>query len=241
MDMVATLPGFAIWLALLCRRRQKRRQSTESTQSTVIPAPTVIPAKAGIQNSAKAESSFWKPALVPFLLCLLLLYLFDWYRWGKLTGAPYGNKQFNSLLIDTLPHFLLSPDLSVFLHNPLLLPAMAMIFVTWKTHGHAWAGILVIDLTYLLLVAKYEDYHGGICPGPRYLLALVPLNLLPLLAGSARFGLERWWFATIVVLAAIVGVLVNGYAAVADYTSSPGAWGFWMSKMRDLFTQSLQF
>jgi 4-amino-4-deoxy-L-arabinose transferase-like glycosyltransferase len=214
MDMMVCLPGFAVWLALLLWRRKR------------------------LENHLWTCS--WKSALLPFFLCVLLLYLFDWYRWGKLTGAPYGNKQFDSLLIDTLPHFLLSPDLSIFLHNPLLLPAMAMIFVTWKTHGHAWAGILVIDLTYLLLIAKYEDYHGGICPGPRYLLALVPLNILPLLAGSARYGLERWWFATIVVLAAIVGVLVNGYAAVVDYTSSTGAWDFWMEKVRVLFAQSLQ-
>ena len=197
MDMMVCLPGYAVWLALLLWRKK------------------------GSENHRWMCT--WKSALLPLFLCVLVLYLFDWYRWGTLTGAPYGNKQFNSLLIDTLPHFLLSPDLSVFIHNPLLLPTAAMILTTWKTHKHAWTGILLIDLVYLLVVAKYEDYHGGICPGPRYLLSLVPLNLLPLLVGAARFGLKRWWFTTMVATASLFGILVNGYTATVDYTSSQGA------------------
>jgi hypothetical protein len=178
--------------------------------------------------------------LWPFLVCAGGLLLFDRYRWGSWTGAPYGGLRFDAPLIDSLPRFLFSRDLSVFLYNPLLVASVAPLFLSWRSCWRLWTGILLCDAFYLILVGKYQDFHGGICPGPRYLLALVPLNLLPLAAGLARTSppsplscrrgderSHRWLIWAGLGLLALPGILVNGYSAVVDYGQAPSAWIFW--------------
>ncbi len=210
LDMAATLPGF-LWAGRgVQRARQERGGGLPRIELALL--------------------------LAPLLACVLGLLVFDWMRWGGLFSAPYGTQRFDTPLIDSLPRLLFSGDLSVFLHNPLLIASALGMTFTWKSERHVWVGILLADLGYLYIVGKYNDYHGGLCPGPRYLLALIPLSLVPLAAALARWDLSRpSRFVGLLVLAA-PGVLLNGYSTVVDYAQAESAWTYWTGKLAEILS-----
>jgi hypothetical protein len=165
--------------------------------------------------------------IIPFLVCLMGLLVFDWYRWGTWFSTPYQRMPFTTPLIDSLPRFFYSRDLSLFLFNPLLLPSLVFLVLTWRESRWLWSGILIGGLCYFIVVASYVDFHGGICPGPRYLLVLVPVFLLPLLAGLGKPNWRTPLIGAVLVTCWIVGLMMNGYAAWVDYSQSLPAWDFW--------------
>jgi len=101
-----------------------------------------------------------------------------------------GGKHLNSFetpLATGLYGFLLSPGKSVFLFAPLVLLAIPGVFRMAKRN----IGLSIVaggtPLLYLLFFARYTQWEGGYCVGPRYLvpaIALLCLGLGPLLADA---------------------------------------------------------
>lgn len=116
--------------------------------------------------------------------------------------APYNNEGFHTPLYKGLYAFLLSPGDSIFLYTPLLLllPWTLPRFLNkYRAEGVV---ILGLSLTYLIFYAKYTAWHGlWSALGPRYLVPIVPLLLLPL--GFWMNRLERRSFLAVVPLAAL--------------------------------------
>ncbi|MCB9767623.1 MAG: hypothetical protein H6752_05450 [Candidatus Omnitrophica bacterium] len=165
---------------------------------------------------------------IPFLISVSLLFVFDWWRWGRWTGSPYGDHSFGVPLMDSIPRFFISRELSLFLYNPLLILSAYFLIQNWKEWKWIWIPILVMDLLYLIVIGKFRDFHGGVCPGPRYFLSLVPLNLIPLFLGLNQERNRNARVAATVLLLVMVGILINGYEAVVDYTTAPPAWDYWV-------------
>jgi hypothetical protein len=105
-------------------------------------------------------------------------------------SAAEGGKHLNSFetpLATGLYGFLLSPGKSVFLFAPLLLLAIPGIFRMAKRN----VGLAIVaggtPVIYLLFFARYTQWEGGYCVGPRYLvpvIALLGLGLGPVLADA---------------------------------------------------------
>jgi hypothetical protein len=101
-----------------------------------------------------------------------------------------GGKHLNSFetpLATGLYGFLLSPGKSVFLFAPVLLLAIPGVFRLAKRN----IGLAIVaagtPLIYLLFFARYTQWEGGYCVGPRYLvpaIALLCLGLGPALADA---------------------------------------------------------
>ena len=120
-----------------------------------------------------------------------------------------GGKRLNSFdtpLATGLFGFLLSPGKSLFLFAPpLLLAILGLPSLARRDRGLAVvAGLL--PLVYLLFYARYAQWEGGYCFGPRYLVPSIPLLVLglgPLLA-------ERGHTIRRIALAlAVIGFLVQ--------------------------------
>ena len=197
MDMGILLPGFLVWIGIEAWGDRSR-----------------------VFRSLRAFA-------VPVLGCLALLLLFDRFRWGSWAGAPYGDQRFDRPLVDTIPRLLFSPELSVLLYNPLLVPSFLATPFLWKERKALCLGIAAMNLCYLVLVGKYNDFHGGLCPGPRYLLALVPIGLLPLAAALGTPRAIPAWLIAALCLCFLVGLGMNGYEVSVDYTAAPRAREFW--------------
>ena len=119
-----------------------------------------------------------------------------------LFGSPFafgypavaeGAKRLNSFdtpIFKGLYGFLLSPGKSVFIFAPPVILALFGFRALWRRDRSLATLAILLPLADLLFFAKYSQWEGGYCVGPRYLvpaLVLLCLGLGPALAnGSAR-------------------------------------------------------
>jgi len=111
-------------------------------------------------------------------------------------AAAEGAKSLNSFdtpLLKGLYGFLLSPGKSVFVFAPPLVLALAGLRRLWKLERGATLVAVLLSLVYLFFFARYTQWEGGYCVGPRYMvpsivllcLGLGPMFDKPMLAGEA--------------------------------------------------------
>jgi hypothetical protein len=105
-------------------------------------------------------------------------------------AAAEGAKQLNRFdtpLLTGLYGFLFSPGKSVFIFAPPILLALTGIPGLWRRNRGLATLAVTLPLSDLFFFAKYSQWEGGYCVGPRYLvpaIVLLCLGLGPALAGS---------------------------------------------------------
>ncbi len=126
-------------------------------------------------------------------------------------AAAEGAKRLNTFdtpLIKGLYGFMLSPGKSVFIFAPPLLLALAGLRRLWRLERGAATLAIFLPLLYLFFYARYTQWEGGYCVGPRYMvpsIVLLSLGLGPMLAaGAARTKRIAW---ALLVLGAFVQCL----------------------------------
>lgn len=143
------------------------------------------------------------PFGLPVLGAIFATMVVNFVKFGVLSfsGSYVNFNSFDNSWLVSLYGFLFSPGQSVFVFSPLLL----LSFVYFRPFARRYLPetILILALTasYTLFYGRSMTWHGQWCFGPRYLVALVPLLMLPfaLWLGSVR---PVAWFA-ILPLAAI--------------------------------------
>jgi hypothetical protein len=103
-------------------------------------------------------------------------------------AAAEGAKRLNTFdtpLWKGLYGFLLSPGKSIFIFAPPVLLALAGLPRLWKRDRGVATLAMLFPLVYLFFFARYTQWEGGYCVGPRYLvpsIVLLCLALGPMLA-----------------------------------------------------------
>jgi hypothetical protein len=95
---------------------------------------------------------------------------------------------FDTPLVKGLYGFLLSPGKSFFVFAPPVILALAGLPRLWKLERGAATVAMLFPLMYLFFFARYTQWEGGYCVGPRYLvpsIVLLCLALGPMLAEGA--------------------------------------------------------
>ena len=149
-----------------------------------------------LRDRAKA---LWPALMLGFLsaigLAALLLYNFHLYGNALEFGYPAvaeGGKRLNSFetpILTGLVGFLFSPGKSIFVFAPPLILALAGLPRLWRRDrglAAVAAGALPV---YLLFYARYSQWEGGYCVGPRYMapaLALLCIGLAPVIAEAKK-------------------------------------------------------
>jgi hypothetical protein len=87
---------------------------------------------------------------------------------------------FNTPLLKGLYGFLLSPGKSVLLFAPPLFLALAGLLRLWKLERGTAAVAMLLPLIYLIFYARYTQWEGGYCVGPRYMVPSIVLLCLAL-------------------------------------------------------------
>lgn len=132
-------------------------------------------------------------------------------------AAAEGAKQLNHFdtpLLTGLYGFLLSPGKSVFIFAPPILLALAGLSQLWRRNRGLAALAILLTLVDVFFFAKYSQWEGGYCVGPRYLvpaLVLLCLGLGPVLA-SAQARLK-----TIAVVLLVLGALVQTLSLATSF------------------------
>ena len=112
------------------------------------------------------------------------------FEFGYPTAAE-GAKRLNTFdtpLLTGLYGFLLSPGKSIFIFAPPVILALAGLRRLWKLERGAATVAMLLPLIYILFYARYTQWEGGYCVGPRYLvpsIVLLCLGLGPILADAA--------------------------------------------------------
>jgi Dolichyl-phosphate-mannose-protein mannosyltransferase len=181
------LPGLAFYLLASVWRRRP----VDSTLGRYLPSALrqIVPFAAAVAAS------------------LVVHLAVNYIKLGTLTLAGgYAGKPFNTPLLTGLYGFLLSPGQSVFLFTPLL------VLVPWtlrhlnRQYPDEVRLILFLVVCYLLFYGKVELWHGMWAFGPRYLVPLVPLLLLPLATWLENVG---WRGRLAVIPLAAIGAWVQ--------------------------------
>jgi hypothetical protein len=112
------------------------------------------------------------------------------FEFGYPTTAE-GAKRLNTFetpLLTGLYGLLLSPGKSVFVFAPPVILALAGLRRLWKLERGAATMAMLFPLIYLFFYARYTQWEGGYCVGPRYLvpsIVLLCVGLGPMLAEGA--------------------------------------------------------
>jgi hypothetical protein len=129
-------------------------------------------------------------------------------------AAAEGAKQLNRFdtpLLTGLYGFLFSPGKSVFIFAPPIILAIVGIAGLWRRHRGLAAIAILFPLAGLLFYAKYSQWEGGYCVGPRYLvpaLVFLCLGLGPALETSQKnYRSVRMLAVILLVLGTIVQCL----------------------------------
>ncbi len=146
-----------------------------------------------------------------------LILVYNYLRFGSIFETGYGSEvlEWTTPVVAGLYGLLIAPGRGILIYFPLwflLMPATRM----FPRERRAELAFIIVSFGLLLgLHAKWHNWEGGVCWGPRFLLPAVPLLVVPI--GAL---LETWparqdvrVIATLVITAAIVvafsGTMVN--------------------------------
>jgi hypothetical protein len=129
---------------------------------------------------------------------------------------------FDTPLLKGLYGLLLSPGKSVFLFAPPILLALAGLRRLWKLERGAATVAIFLPLIYLLFFARYTQWEGGYCVGPRYLvpsIVLLSLALGPMLAAapSSAAGINASKIKKAPLLLLVLGALVQSVSLATSF------------------------
>lgn len=136
-------------------------------------------------------------------------------------AAAEGGKQLNRFdtpMLTGLYGFLFSPGKSVFIFAPPVILALFGMRGLWRRERGLAALAVLFPLTGLLFYAKYSQWEGGYCVGPRYLvpaIVLLCLALGPVLADA--YARSRSGLKAVAGILLVLGLLVQGVSLATSF------------------------
>jgi hypothetical protein len=151
---------------------------------------------------------------VPMALAAAINLVYDLLRFHEALGGAYKADpfSFSTPLLKGLFGLWLSPGVGLFVYTPVLLISV----IAWRRFYQRWpveAGlILLLFLLRSVFYGRYWAWEGGATWGPRYLVPLIPLLLVPI----AFLPRKRWLEVGVVALGGL-GVLIQVLGQLVPY------------------------
>jgi hypothetical protein len=178
-------------------------------------------------KSSMAASSRLRKTATYIAFCLpglLALAILNTVRFGSplLTGYHTAYDQgFSIPLIKGLVWNLASSHRSIFLYAPATLLMFLGLPSFAKKHRGPALLIGAVVVYVFVIYSKWWAWHGGWCWGPRFLVPVIPLMLLPGLVAVKRAG--KWMLMTAAGLG-VLGFVVQLSGALINYTATYDYW-----------------
>ncbi len=170
----------------------------------------------GFWRNGIKENLTWRRSLLlsfPLVFGLLFVFLYNFYYWkGALTGGYEGQLNFNP--IPAFVGFILSPGKNIWLFNPVLI--LVPIGMQWflHEHGHVFKVKIGIIGILFLLYCFWGNWWGGWGYGPRHLVPLLPLAVLPLAAVIDDGSIRHKWM---LLFLGMIGFTVQLLGSAIDF------------------------
>ncbi len=143
--------------------------------------------------------------------CVFLVWL-NWIRFGSVLETGYEQDAFRNPFFRGVYGLVFSVNKGVIFYSPPVLLAPVGIWLMMRTHRREATLIVLAGVSYVSLFAKYDVWGAGWAFGPRYLVPLIPLLMLPVARAMAAARICR--YQGIALFAA--GVVVNGLGVLVD-------------------------
>ncbi len=180
----------------------------------------------------------WLPAMgTPIAIVAVWTLLYNGIRYGSVLdfgyAGPYSTKGFSTPLIDGVGLQLWSPGKSFFLYSPILVLAIPGLVLMWRRQRPVGAMIILVCVARVLFYARWFATVGGASWGPRFLLPLCVLLILPVGAVIERLHgqatIRKNVGILLVTVLALCTVAVQAAAVVTDWKiiehhAGAGAW-----------------
>ncbi|MFQ5406731.1 MAG: hypothetical protein ACE5DI_06265 [Candidatus Micrarchaeia archaeon] len=160
--------------------------------------------------------------LSPVLFFLLIVAIYNAFVFGSIFSFGYegSNLVFDvSLLFEGVYGLLFSPGAGLLFFSPLCFFGLFFLFDLYKKHSALALLILSFFIVLLLFYGVQNFWHGWLSWGPRYLLSVVPLLLLPL-AVVFKIKSKNAAFLGIFLLLALAGFLVAFLSVSVNWVAS---------------------
>lgn len=132
----------------------------------------------------------------------------QWLRFGDAFNWGYPSQDFDVPFYEGLYGQFLSPGKALIFFAPVVVLA-ALLFPRFLRHHTAVAvEVAVIVLVNALIFSTFENWGGGNAFGPRFMVIVLPIALVPLVELTAR-GAFRWAFGVLAVLGLVVPSLLG--------------------------------
>lgn len=135
----------------------------------------------------------WLPVLLwafPVAAATAAIGLANFSRFGSVLETGYGAEasSFGTPLLEGLAGQLVSPGKGLLWYCPAVLLGLAGWRGFWRRSPRVAGTILSGSVLLLVATSMYYQWHGGGCWGPRFLVPLLPLWLLPAAEVFSRWG-----------------------------------------------------
>ncbi len=131
-----------------------------------------------------------------FLGLPLLSLIFQGIYYYSFYGVPFPLNSHKALSLLAVPRGLLAlgtdRDKGLLFLNPLIILSFVGLIPLWRQDRRLTMTLIFLLLAFLVPVASFPDWHGGICPPLRYWVVLVPLSIIPI---GALFKDDSWLFS----------------------------------------------
>jgi hypothetical protein len=142
-------------------------------------------------------------------LAVLALLTHNLIRYDDPLRFGYAGQSFDNFPLTGAFGLLFSPGRSVFLYAPPLMLSLALFPRFWRANRTMAEAMLIAGLIALLFYGSWWAWDGGTSWGPRFLVPLIPLWMLPLGTASEREGWVLMGLSLAGFLAAILGVFTD--------------------------------
>ncbi|MEO6095650.1 MAG: hypothetical protein ABIW76_08210 [Fibrobacteria bacterium] len=171
---------------------------------------------------------------LPALAIVATLGMVNAFKFGSPIDTGYRqwtreSQLFSGNAMDAFYGYFFSGQGSIFMHFPLLVPALFGYREFFRKHVHQAMILAVLFPVFLVAYCKFANWRGEWCYGPRYMLVFLPLlslpfllvweNLLGRLRRVERAMLKGFLLATLLASAALQ-VSVNSLPFMAYYQIS---------------------
>jgi hypothetical protein len=122
--------------------------------------------------------------LIPFLILLFLLGLYNWAAFGNPLSNPYqytffkDSLKFKNPLEEGLYAITISSWRGIFFYNPIFILIPIGVWLWSKKRLLETVVISGIVLVYVIVVSSYNYFWGGLTYGPRHLIDIIPFLML---------------------------------------------------------------
>lgn len=124
-------------------------------------------------------------AIFPLIITIILFFWYNFYRYGDITSTGYehdiySSRMFFKTMFTGLYGLLLSPGKGVFWYSPSLILSLVAYPIFWKKDRSLFIVCLAVILVHLFIYSGWIAWEGGWCWGPRNLVPIITLLILPI-------------------------------------------------------------